>query len=893
MAIGVNCRDIYCRSVTLPGIEGDVGLPEIADDPVAQLVRTGVGAGYLVTDGPVWLMVTPAGAELAQHGWKLHVSARAAALPDLVRAILPVLVGANCTFKLARTCQVLAELNDGVSSPATVGKAVTIYPDQHLVAALGRELARLLAGWPGPRVLSDRRVAPSAPVYYRYGPIAANWEADPLGRLKAQVHGPFGEVFDGTATLAYRQPSWATDPFTGATGDQPGTDATIVGGHYEITAGLRLAAQGNVYRAVDQRDGRPVVIKQARALVAESQGRADTRLRLRNERRVLQVLAGVAGVPRFLDHFQHGDDEFLVTSDCGPANLGEDLLNHGPYQVGADGPRRLAVLATGLARILGELHDRGVIIRDLSPKNVVIGEAGPHVLDFGIASYDGLHLPGATLGYAPARQQAGEPPAETDDYYALGMTLLFAATGLEPVSVGDDPGQAQVRALQTIASAFGERPAGTAGLIADLLSDGRSTARAAFGRLRTGQLSDRRQSTAPLPVIGAFGQELAAELAGPLLADLIKGAAELLTSSSRQPAAHDASIYRGSSGIGLELLAHPGTPGVAELLSDLAAFSVAAAERVRLPPGLFLGTTGVSIFLRQAAASGIAVPTPPWDGPGADWQPASNDLIAGAAGVGLGHLWLYQADGDPAHLAVAFRCAQHLMADAAQESSSKASAKAAAGVDPATGRAHGLAGETEFLLALAAQTGDQAIATAATRRCWQLAERTRALLPQVRAAAAAPISVSWCQGLAGIGPVLLLGRSVLGDEHLAELARDVAGCCIARVPRLSALGRCCGAAGVGNFLIDLAVATQHEQYWQAARDVGRHMLLRSGGSARHPAFVRDAADHSDIAWAFGIAGLLPFFRRLAQQAGPDSLPLPGPRLRPAAPAPAGSYSKIT
>jgi tRNA A-37 threonylcarbamoyl transferase component Bud32 len=876
----------------VPGIEGDVRPAETADDPVAQLVRNGVGPAYLVTDGPVWLTATPTGAELAQHGWKLHVSARAAALPDLVQVILPVLVGASCTFKLARSRQVLAELNDGVTSPATVGKAVTIYPDQHLVAGLGQELARLLAGWPGPRVLSDRRVAPSAPVYYRYGPIAASWEADPLGRLKAKVHGPGGEVFDGTATLAYRQPSWATDPFTGETGEQRSADATIVGGHYQVTAGLRLAAQGNVYRAVDQRDGRPVVIKQARALVAEGQGQADTRLRLRNERRVLQVLTGVTGVPRFLDHFQHGDDEFLVTSDCGPANLGEDLLKHGPYPV-APGPRSLGGLAIGLARIVGELHDRGVIIRDLSPKNVVIGEAGPHVLDFGIACYDGLHLPGATVGYAPARQQAGEPPAETDDYYALGMTLLFAASGLEPVSVGDDPGQARVRALQTIASAFGERPAGTAGLIADLLSDDRPTVRAAFGRLRAGQLSDRQRRTTPLPVIGAFGQELAADLVGTLLADLIQGATELLSSSPRQPAAHDASIYRGSSGIGLELLAHLSVPGTAELLGKIAAFSVTAAERVKLPPGLFLGTTGVTIFLREAAASGIAVPTPPWDGPGADWQPASADLIAGTAGVGLGHLWLYQADGDPAHLAVALRCGEHLMTSAAPESSPDASVKAATGVDPSAGRAHGIAGEAEFLLALAAQTGDHAIATAAARRTEQLAERARELLPQVRGAGAAPISVSWCQGLAGIGPVLLLGRSVLGDEHLTELARDAADCCIALVPRLSALGRCCGGAGVGNFLIDLAVTTHDERYWQAAQDVGRHLLLRSGGSPGHPAFVPDAADHSDVAWAFGIAGLLPFFRRLAQRAGPDSLPLPGPQLRSVPPAPSGSYSKIT
>src|ERR1039458_6906355 len=108
-------------------------------------------------------MVLPEGVVLPGHGWKLHVSTRVAAFHDLVATILPVLVAAGCAFKLARSPQVLAELSDGISSPASVSKAVTIYPDQQRVTSLGRELADLLAGWPGPRILSDRRVTPAAP----------------------------------------------------------------------------------------------------------------------------------------------------------------------------------------------------------------------------------------------------------------------------------------------------------------------------------------------------------------------------------------------------------------------------------------------------------------------------------------------------------------------------------------------------------------------------------------------------------------------------------------------------------------------------------------------------------------------------------------------------------
>jgi hypothetical protein len=51
-------------------------------------------------------------------------------------------------------------------------------------------------------------------------------------------------------------------------------------------------------------------------------------------------------------------------------------------------------------------------------------------------------------------------------------------------------------------------------------------------------------------------------------------------------------------------LHHLSTPGVAALLADLAGFTVTAAARVGLPPGLFLGTTGGNLFLHLAAGIG-------------------------------------------------------------------------------------------------------------------------------------------------------------------------------------------------------------------------------------------------------------------------------------------------
>lgn len=206
-------------------------------------------------------------------------------------------------------------------------------------------------------------------------------------------------------------------------------------------------------------------------------------------------------------------------------------------------------------------------------------------------------------------------------------------------------------------------------------------------------------------------------------------------------------------------------------------------------------------------------------------------------------------------------------------------AAADAGLPPGTpaalpdGRAHGLAGLTGFLLAMADQDQDEPVLTAAARSTHDLADRTSALIGRAHRPDAISMSASWCQGLAGIGPVLLHAAAVLNDASCTSLARQAADACICHLPRISALGRCCGAAGVGSFLIDLATQERDQRYWDAAHDVAVHMLMRSAGPPGRLVIGQPPAPVGIASWAFGLAGLLGFFRRLTRPGEPDSLPL--------------------
>jgi hypothetical protein len=218
---------------------------------------------------------------------------------------------------------------------------------------------------------------------------------------------------------------------------------------------------------------------------------------------------------------------------------------------------------------------------------------------------------------------------------------------------------------------------------------------------------------------------------------------------------------------------HAHDQGAAAVLPELAAFTARTAKQMRLPLGLFTGSTGGAVFLQEASDHGIET-----GDEGADtgvappgWVPAGDDLMMGAAGVGIGSLLLYRASRKPGQLDMAHRCAEAILA--AGEPSLRRTDDASAGL------AHGLAGTTEFLLSYAEQTCGAVALEAAAGRVRLLAGHVPALVRRAQRPAAPPLTVSWCRGLAGVGQALLHASQVLEDSSLERDAALAADACIA------------------------------------------------------------------------------------------------------------------
>jgi serine/threonine protein kinase len=788
---------------------------------------------------------------------------------------MPVLLEAGCDFKIIATPELLRGFNAGLNGAGAVGKAVTIYPNQETVVELAHRLADALTGFEGPQINSDRRLRLDAPVYYRFGPFSPRLQMNDAGRIDIMLKAPDGRMTSGLAGDTYSSPEWAEDPFgsTGTSGARlPRIDgALVIGDHYRIVGAIMRTHRGTSYRAVDRRSGLRVVVKQARAFVNET-SEGDARTYLRNERRVLEALGGISGVSRVVDHFAYGNDEFLVTTDLGFSNLRDDVVDFGVFAWEANSPRNVFDLARAILRILDDVHQRGVIYRDLSPKNIVaLADGGWGLVDFELSSSAGVQRYGWTPGYSHARQRRDEPGAIEDDYFSLGATMFHALTGLDPIIIDQNPDTNVARTVSCLTAICGaDAPIVT--IIKNLLDSDATVQANAVRKLRTTTaLGTRRRATVVRrsPPLGpVFRHTLDAVLghANAILADDVR----------KGDLPPPITAYAGTAGIVMELTQHPGalTTG-----SELARSTALIVERVDTPPSLLYGRMGISLALQAIAnATGdvqlhrAADATTPGKDDVANEQRV--DVTHGLAGLGIGYLAFAATASDPGpYRTLADQCAERLLLGEAmidEQLRALPVGNVAHGISVADGFAHGRAGIAYFLLTHAAQSGHDGSRRQARKLIDALADLVPDLAARAQSPLARPMAASWCQGLAGIGTTLVRGARFFDDEHLLKATQTAAAGCLAIAPRVPLVTQCCGLAGIGEFLLDLAIVTNDVRYRRAALDTLNLMLLRSGGSPIAPCFPDRSMATSTPGWATGASGVLSFLRRLVD---PSSLRL--------------------
>ena len=207
----------------------------------------------------------------------------------------------------------------------------------------------------------------------------------------------------------------------------------IIADRYELTDRLGAGGGGVVWRAHDLQLDRTVALKEIEVAPALPQSeRERVQARALREARAAARLEHPNAVGVY--DVRSDDDAIHIVMEYVDAPSLQALVD----EAGPLSPERAARIGVGVLGALEAAHAEGIVHRDVKPSNVLVGDDGVHVTDFGIADVAGdtaLTSTGETLGtpdYVSPEQVADGEVGPPTDLWSLGATLYFAVEGRPP-----------------------------------------------------------------------------------------------------------------------------------------------------------------------------------------------------------------------------------------------------------------------------------------------------------------------------------------------------------------------------------------------------------------------------------------------------------------------------
>ena len=228
---------------------------------------------------------------------------------------------------------------------------------------------------------------------------------------------------------------------------------------------------GTVWHAHDLRLDRDVAVK---VLAPTFAGDPVLTERFDREARALAAVVSPYVIAIYDVVTTPGSDPFLVMELCPDGSLGDRLDAAGSLGVAVALPL-LADAADGLVA----LHARGILHRDVTPRNVLLSGGRAKLGDLGLARDGGaseraaateLTAAGTTVGtlaYLAPELLEGQPPSAASDVYGLGAVAYRTLAGVLPHAAGSVA--ELVTARRTPVVPLGERLPGVAPALASLV----------------------------------------------------------------------------------------------------------------------------------------------------------------------------------------------------------------------------------------------------------------------------------------------------------------------------------------------------------------------------------------------------------------------------------------
>lgn len=205
---------------------------------------------------------------------------------------------------------------------------------------------------------------------------------------------------------------------------------SIIKERYKIEEVIGNGGFAVTYKGTDQANGDTVAIKECRHIKPKELER------IREEAQTLRELSGSQGIVHIRDYIEEADAAYIIMDYA----KGVTLKN---YVTNGEGMQSGTVLSMFLPimKALAEIHDKGLLHRDISPDNIIITQDHTlTLLDFGAARSISDTQDEKTItmilkpGYAPEEQYRSlEAQGTWTDVYALCATMYFCVTRTAPI----------------------------------------------------------------------------------------------------------------------------------------------------------------------------------------------------------------------------------------------------------------------------------------------------------------------------------------------------------------------------------------------------------------------------------------------------------------------------
>jgi serine/threonine protein kinase len=241
----------------------------------------------------------------------------------------------------------------------------------------------------------------------------------------------------------------------------------LITGRYRLGSVIGHGGMGVVWRARDELLGRDVAVKELSRPpdLTEQEWQTACRRTVREARTTARLTH--PNIIRIYDIVEEDDGQPWIVMELLPYRSLRDLVQEdGPLD-----PARAAQVGLGVLAALRAAHAEGIVHRDVTPANILVGPGERAVLtDFGIARAVGsptLTSAGAVMGspsYIAPERARGAPSGTPGDLWGLGASLYAAVEGHPPFE--------RPHALATLTAVVADEPerAGHAGPLWPLIS---------------------------------------------------------------------------------------------------------------------------------------------------------------------------------------------------------------------------------------------------------------------------------------------------------------------------------------------------------------------------------------------------------------------------------------